>query len=105
MIKVGKSFETRFKENDLTTVNLFGITRDPETLDYMVVLQKLKGGSLRSNLRMKKHNPHHKYENLFYVAKSLSVLHKCDLVHGEFHSGNLLLYHKEDMFVFISDLD
>jgi len=36
------------------------------------------------------------------VAKSLSALHKCNLVHGDFHSGNLLLYSQE--FICIGDL-
>jgi len=88
----------------LSAVLLYGITQDPETSNYMVVLQELNGGSLRSNLMIKKYNPNDKYLNLFNVAKSLSILHKCNLYHGDFHGGNLLLYHKDDMFVFISDL-
>lgn len=48
-------------------------------------------GNLRSNLMIKKYNPIDEYMNLKYVAESLLALHKCNLVHGDFHSGNLLL--------------
>jgi len=68
----------------------------------MVVLFEMSLGSLRSNLMIKKYNPNDKYENLYYVAKSLSALHKCNLVHGDFHSGNLLLLYQDMMW--ISDL-
>ena len=62
----------------------------------------MKVGSLRSNLMIKKYNPNDKYSNLYEVARSLSALHKCNLVHGDFHSGNLLLYDQGIMY--ISDL-
>ncbi len=78
------------------------MTQDPETSNYMVVLREAKDGSLRSNLMIKKYNPNDKYTNLFYVAKSLSVLHKCNLIHGDFHNGNLLVLYQK--YVYISDL-
>ncbi|RIA96126.1 kinase-like domain-containing protein [Glomus cerebriforme] len=82
-------------------VKIYGITRDPSSLDYMIVLKEIKQGSLRSNLLIKKYNPKDKYHNLYDISSSLSSLHKCNLVHGDFHSGNLLL---EDVFdIYISD--
>ena len=62
----------------------------------------MEDGSLRSNLMIKRYNPNDKYRNLFHVAESLSALHKCNLVHGDLHSGNLLLYGQE--YMRISDL-
>ena len=59
-------------------------------------------GSLRSNLMIKKYNPLDKYDNLDYLVWSLLSLHKCNLVHGDFHSGNLLLL--DNTFTYISDL-
>jgi serine/threonine protein kinase len=58
----------------------------------MIVMNYMRAGSLRSNLAIKKYNPYDKYENLRDIAQSLFALHKCDLVHGDFHSGNILLY-------------
>ena len=65
-------------------------------MDYM------KLGNLRSKLIINKYNPHDKYESLYWIAKSLLALHKCNLVHGDFHSGNLLLFDHE--YTYISDL-
>src|SRR6266542_7151713 len=67
----------------------------------MIVLQEMKVGNLRSNLMIKKYNPNDKYKNLFYVAESLLALHKSNFVHGDFHSGNLLLY--DQRYIYISD--
>src|SRR6266542_4832357 len=51
---------------------------------------------------IKKYNPNDKYTNLLSVAELLSALHACNLIHGDFHSGNLLLNYQE--FIYISDL-
>ena len=55
-------------------------------------MEYMELGNLRSNLMIKKYNPLDKYGNLFNIAESLLSLHKCNLVHGDFHSGNLLLF-------------
>ncbi|RIA99401.1 kinase-like domain-containing protein [Glomus cerebriforme] len=71
-------------------IKIYGITQDPETLNYMIVLKEMPMGNLRSNLMIKKYNPEDKYYNLYEIASSLAALHKCDLVHGDLHSGNIL---------------
>ncbi|CAI2182610.1 19111_t:CDS:2 [Funneliformis geosporum] len=75
---------------------------NPKTLNYMIALKEMKVGSLRSNLLIKKYNPNDKYGNLLHITTSLSALHGCNLFHGDFHSGNLLL--QEQNRVFVSDL-
>ena len=67
----------------------------------MIVMVYMELGSLRDNLMIKKYNPYDKYNNLYLVARSLSALHKCNLVHGDFHSGNLLL--QSHKYAYISD--
>ncbi len=74
----------------VNALNIFGITQDPETLNYMFILVQMKFGSLRSNLKVKKYNQNDKYLNLFETLKLLAILHDCDLVHKDLHSGNLL---------------
>ncbi len=68
----------------------------------MIVLDEMKDGSLRSNLMIKKYNSNDKYTNLYWIAELLSSLHKCNLVHGDFHSSNLLL--DSQTFMYISNL-
>ncbi len=99
---MGKSIYTAKNHSEVLPIRLYGITLDLETSNYVIILEEIKDGSLKSNLMIKKHNPNDKYINLHWVAKSLSDLHKCNLVHGDFHSGNLLLVNQE--FMVISDL-
>jgi len=65
-------------------------------------MQKARSGSLISNLPIKRYNPNDKFHNLYIITKALSALHKCNLIHGDLHGGNLLLHDSE--IVFISDL-
>ena len=69
----------------------------------MFVLAQMKIGSVRSNLKVKKYNPNDKYLNLFETSKFLTILHDCDLVHKDLHSGNLLFI-SDTGGTFISDL-
>ncbi|GBC09791.1 hypothetical protein RclHR1_09100004 [Rhizophagus clarus] len=69
----------------------FGITQDPDTLNYMIVMDYAVYGSLRSNLSIKKYNSNDKFENLCYISEQLEVIHDLDLVHGDFHNGNILV--------------
>src|ERR1043165_3151227 len=88
-------------DNNSEFILLYGITQDPVTSNYMIVMDHARLGSLRSNLMIKKYNPNDKYRNLYFIAESLLALHKCNLVHGDFHSGNLLL--SDNLTVLISD--
>ncbi|UZO22948.1 uncharacterized protein OCT59_015294 [Rhizophagus irregularis] len=67
-------------------VRVFGITQDPKTKVYMVVLEEMKRGSLRDNLLIKKYNPNDKYHNLYEIACSLSALskprHRPEIIEG-----------------------
>ncbi|GES81553.1 kinase-like domain-containing protein [Rhizophagus clarus] len=85
----------------LLSIKLYGITQDPETLNYMIVMEHMEFGSLRTNLMVKKCNPVDKYYNLYYITQSLSALHNSKLVHGDLHSGNILL--SNNMIAHISD--
>ncbi|GBB88755.1 hypothetical protein RclHR1_15340003 [Rhizophagus clarus] len=96
------NFISSAKSSNSFSIPIYGITQDPETSNYIIVMHYMSLGSLRSNLMIKKYNLHDKYSNLSEVASSLSALHNCNLVHGDFHSGNLLLQHHRS--VFISDL-
>ena len=81
----------KFVHNHSEIINLYGITQDPETSNYMIVINLINDGNLRSNLLIKKYNPFEKYYDLASIAHTLSTLHKHNLVHGDFHSGNILL--------------
>ncbi|UZO07082.1 uncharacterized protein OCT59_027385 [Rhizophagus irregularis] len=63
--------------NSRSAVFIYGITQDPETSNYMMVMRFMDEGNLRSNLLIVK-----KYDSLMDVANALLILHKCNLVHG-----------------------
>jgi serine/threonine protein kinase len=68
----------------------------------MIVMDMALNGNLRDNLLIKKYNPNDKFYNLYDILIQLEAIHKLNLVHGDLHSGNMLLC--ENMVIGISDL-
>ncbi|GBC19027.2 kinase-like domain-containing protein [Rhizophagus irregularis DAOM 181602=DAOM 197198] len=69
----------------------FGITRDPETNNFIMVMQYAKEGSLRQYLNnifnsIKWVN---KLNILRMIANGLNSIHKKGLIHRDFHCDNL----------------
>ncbi|RIA91136.1 kinase-like domain-containing protein [Glomus cerebriforme] len=73
-------------------IRLYGITQDPDTKNYIMVLQYAKNGSLRNYLdkSYNKLNWKKKIGNLFDIAHGLAEIHKIGLIHRDLHIGNLL---------------
>ncbi|GBC54178.2 kinase-like domain-containing protein [Rhizophagus irregularis DAOM 181602=DAOM 197198] len=84
----------------ISTVICYGITQDPDTKDYMMVLQYYEDGNLR-NVLMNNINYKNKIQYLFCIIDGLSNIHNAGKVHKDFHSGNILVY---DTIPLISDL-
>ncbi|PKK75093.1 kinase-like protein [Rhizophagus irregularis] len=62
-------------------INFYGLTKNPDTLNYMVVMNYANQGNLRGNL---------------------TKLHMNGLIHCDFHDGNILNHDKDK--IYISDL-
>ncbi|EXX54077.1 Ste20p [Rhizophagus irregularis DAOM 197198w] len=84
------------------TVMCFGITQDPNTKNYMMVLQYFEGGNLRSTL-VEDLTLETKIKYLFFIIDGLSGIHDAGNIHKDFHSGNILHDNEEDVLS-ISDL-
>ena len=73
-------------------VTCFGITKDPETNNFMMVMQYARNGSLRRHLDNEFNSL--KWENklsiLSKIAKGLKNIHDNGLIHQDFHCGNIL---------------
>ncbi|POG81755.1 kinase-like domain-containing protein [Rhizophagus irregularis DAOM 181602=DAOM 197198] len=80
----------------------FGITQDPNTKNYMMVLQYFEGGNLRSTL-VEDLTLETKIKYLFFIIDGLSGIHDAGNIHKDFHSGNILHDNEEDVLS-ISDL-
>ena len=88
--KLHSKCQHKVMSNGSLLAPVIGITQDPDTLNYMIVMSKMNFGSLRNNLLIKKYNPNDKFDNLFHISVQLEAIHKLNLVHGDFHSGNIL---------------
>ncbi|RHZ69612.1 hypothetical protein Glove_281g55 [Diversispora epigaea] len=72
--------------------SFYGITKGTETHEYMMVLFYFKGGSLRNYLNdnFNKIGWYSKLYYLYNLAEDFSEIHKKDVVHRDFHPGNIL---------------
>ncbi|GBC00665.1 hypothetical protein RclHR1_03930015 [Rhizophagus clarus] len=79
-------------------INLYGFTKDPDTLNYMMVMYYANKGNLRGNLtKIVGNNWGRKLIMLYKIISGLNKIHKENLVHCDFHDGNILKHEdKED---------
>ncbi|RIA87454.1 kinase-like domain-containing protein [Glomus cerebriforme] len=70
----------------------YGITKDPKSNDYMLVLQFAKGGNLHDFLKTNFSNItwEEKVEILYQISIGLRNIHDKDFIHRDIHSGNIL---------------
>ncbi|RGB26902.1 kinase-like domain-containing protein [Rhizophagus diaphanus] len=82
-------------------IQCYGITQDPNTKDYMMVLEYCKYGNLRNYYLNNESNYRLKIRNLIRIISGLLDIHNAGKVHKDFHSGNILY---SGSFPYISDL-
>ncbi|RHZ85342.1 hypothetical protein Glove_66g64 [Diversispora epigaea] len=77
---------------DYSSIKFYGITQDPETHKCMMVLAYAKEGNLREYLKINFNNIDWKQKlgNLWYLSSNLWNIHGLDIVHQDFHPGNIL---------------
>ncbi|GBB99574.1 hypothetical protein RclHR1_03570002 [Rhizophagus clarus] len=85
-------------------VRCYGITQDPNTKKFMMVLKYFDNGNLRNYLNKSVNYIDYgfKINKLNQIARGLLNIHNAGFVHKDFHSGNILC--NEHCFPFISDL-
>ncbi|CAB4413140.1 unnamed protein product [Rhizophagus irregularis] len=82
------------------TVRCFGITKDPKTNDFMMVME-LKDYSLRQHLNNSFISMD--WEKMLFtlqgIAAGLKDIHNKGLIHQDFHCGNILSDFDEDAYI------
>ncbi|RHZ76297.1 hypothetical protein Glove_199g23 [Diversispora epigaea] len=75
-----------------TSIQFYGITQDPETHSYMMVLEYAKDGNLREYLKINFNNINwkQKLDSLGRLSTIFKSIHESDIVHQDFHPGNIL---------------
>src|SRR5581483_8826233 len=84
-------------------IQCYGITKDPGTNNFIMVMKYADDGSLRQDLNKNfiSMSWWKKLYILYNISDGLSEIHKKGLIHQDFHSGNIL---RAGGFAFITDL-
>src|SRR5215213_2220325 len=84
-------------------IHIYGLTQDPITKEYIFVMDYMEDGSLQNYLTKDFKNL--KWENkikiLYYIINGLKEIHEKEIIHHDFHSGNIL---QRKQRIFIADL-
>ena len=81
--------------DNFAVTKLYGITQDPGTKNYIMVLDYAKHGSLRNYLDKEydKLSWKTKFEKLYCIAHGLMTIHEKEFIHQDLHIGNILNYY------------
>ncbi|CAG8463144.1 6982_t:CDS:2, partial [Cetraspora pellucida] len=82
--------------------NWFGISQDPLSKEYIMVMKYFEHGSIRDYLRNNHINWLQKMKFIRQISFALSTIHECNFCHRNLHTGNILVDHFP--FARISDL-
>ena len=84
-------------------IHIYGLTQDPITKEYIFVMDYMEDGSLQNyltkdfkNLKWKQ-----KINILKQIIEGLKDIHEKEIIHHDFHSGNILLRYNNS---YIADL-
>ncbi|RHZ89659.1 hypothetical protein Glove_13g210 [Diversispora epigaea] len=84
-------------------IKFYGISKNPQTNEYIVVSQYCKNGSLNKNMNyISQQEWRIKFNILRDIVKDLESIHNKELIHYNLHSGNIL--QNEHLTSFISDI-
>ncbi|RHZ79207.1 hypothetical protein Glove_151g115 [Diversispora epigaea] len=88
----------------IASIRFYGITQDPETHLYIMVLEFAEKGNLREYIKINFNNINWKQKlyDLYILSLRLMRIHELDIIHRDFHPGNILLSELNDPMM-ISD--
>src|SRR5947209_9049440 len=87
-------------------LDIYGISQDPNTKEYILVMRYANDGSLTDFITKKFKNLKwkNKIEILHSIISGLNIIHQEKLVHHDFHSGNILHSNLIPQKMMIADL-
>ncbi|UZO06216.1 uncharacterized protein OCT59_026547 [Rhizophagus irregularis] len=101
-----RAYSLNYNEN---IIRIYGLSQEPNTKDYIIVLGYARGGNLyyQLNKNYDKFNWTHKLDLTLNIITGLINIHQKQMVHRDFHVGNLLVEQETvSLFnkIFISDM-
>src|SRR5687768_9914641 len=87
-------YQLKWKGDNQHYINqYYGITQDPITKDFMIIMDYCELGDLKHYIPINFYNLNwsDKLDRLEYIVKGLEAIHKMDIIHRNFHSGNILV--------------
>ncbi|CAG8505536.1 3441_t:CDS:2, partial [Acaulospora morrowiae] len=78
---------------------IYGITKDPLTMRYMMVMDYASYGSLQSVIDNERLDWNIKMANLYLIIKSLNEIHKEGLLHKNIHLGSIVCHGISDPYL------
>ena len=77
------------------SLDFYGITKDPETKEFMIIIEFASGGSLKNILsnNFKNITWENKIRILGHLTLVLKSMHELGYSHKNLHSGNILIYY------------
>ncbi|POG64936.1 kinase-like domain-containing protein [Rhizophagus irregularis DAOM 181602=DAOM 197198] len=90
-------------------IKIYGISQDPKTKNYIIVLQYAEGGNFNDwiNKCYKHFDWNNKLRTLTNIIIGLNEIHQKQMVHRDFHTGNILFeygYVNQYNDTYISDM-
>ncbi|CAB4474409.1 unnamed protein product [Rhizophagus irregularis] len=86
--------EWKYHESCLNSpdiIDYYGFTKDPDTLNYIVIMNYANKGNLRGNLtKVVKYNWKQKLFMLYKIISGIYEMHNQKLIHCDLHDGNIL---------------
>src|SRR5688500_8023337 len=73
-------------------VNIYGISQDPNTKEYVLVMRYANEGDFKQYLKSNCTRWNDKIEILYNIISSLNTFHQEKLIHSDLHSGNVLYF-------------
>ncbi|GBC42211.2 kinase-like domain-containing protein [Rhizophagus irregularis DAOM 181602=DAOM 197198] len=80
-----------FNFHNVCIINYYGITQDPTTKDFMIIMDYYSSGDLRHYIT--NHFYYSWYKKLIMlisILNGLKYIHDANIIHRDFHSGNIL---------------
>ncbi|CAB4420289.1 unnamed protein product [Rhizophagus irregularis] len=101
-----RAYSLNYNEN---IIRIYGLSQNPDTKDYIIVLGYASGGSFyyQINKNYDEFDWMSKLQSILNIIKGLKNIHQKQMVHRDFHVGNILV-EKEILYlsskIYISDM-